>query len=258
MKLTEIGHQKKGRSLISAKPLIKRQDSNGNHKDLRFCIIQLIPLPLPLTPYFSYTTDSPIRPPNMSTRLQRALATIDAAHSEDPSKTTLDGIEKPYELHYAERCTHHLTARAPNASEVLQLAVRAQHLKRWEIPRASYPMTRPGYHAWRTFLKKRQGELAAQMCLEAGYSEEETRRIAALVRKEDLKVDEETKALEDVACLVFLEDQFEEFEQTVDEEKIIGILRKTWAKMSEEGRRLALEMKMEGRPKELIEKALAG
>jgi len=96
------------------------------------------------------------------------------------------------------------------------------------------------------------------MCLEAGYTEEETRRIAALVRKEDLKVDEETKALEDVACLVFLEDQFEEFEQTVDEEKIIGILRKTWAKMSDEGRRLALEMKMEGRPKELIEKALAG
>jgi hypothetical protein len=193
----------------------------------------------------------------MSDKLSRAMQLIDAAHSEDPNKVTINNKSIPYEMHYAQKCTHYLTKRAPSASDTLQLAVRAQHLKRWEIPRASYPMTKIGYHSWRTFLKKRQGELAAQMCLEAGYSETDAARVAALIRKEDLKKDEETMALEDVACLVFLDDQFEDFEKLHDEEKIVGLLRKTWAKMSEEGRRLAMDMGLTGRPKELIEKALA-
>lgn len=79
------------------------------------------------------------------------------------------------------------------------------------------------------------------------------------MRKEGLnKADEETQALEDVACLVFLDDQFEEFEKNHDEDKIIHILRKTWAKMGEKGRQMALDMQMEGRPAELMEKALQG
>lgn len=120
-------------------------------------------------------------------------------------------------------------------------------------------MTKPGYHAWRTFLKKRQGALAAEMCTEAGYSTEDAERVAALIRKEDLKKDEETMVLEDVACLVFLEDQFEEFSQREDvEDKIVNIVRKTWGKMSERGRELALGMELDERCKELVGKALAG
>jgi hypothetical protein len=56
-----------------------------------------------------------------------------------------------------------------------------------------------------------------------------------LIRKEDLKKNEETQILEDVACLVFLDDQFEAFEKEHDEEKIITILRKTWRKVSTSG-----------------------
>jgi hypothetical protein len=204
----------------------------------------------------------------MSTQLKEALRLIDEAHSRDPTTiTSSSGSTIPYELHYAQKCTHYLTLRAPSdppsststsAAETLQLAVRAQHLQRWEIPRSSYPMTKPGYHSWRTFLKKRQGELAAGYCIQAGYREEDAARVAALIRKEDLKKDEETMVLEDVACLVFLDDQFEEFEKSMDEEKVITVLRKTWGKMSEKGRELALGMGLEGRPKELIEKALAG
>lgn len=123
-------------------------------------------------------------------------------------------------------------------------------------------MTRVGYHAWRTFLKKRQAELVSQIIDEAGYAPESgvSERVAALIRKEDLKSDEETQILEDVACLVFLDDQFEKFEREkqYDEEKTIAILRKTWGKMSEEGHRLALKIPMQGRPQELIQKALAG
>jgi hypothetical protein len=195
----------------------------------------------------------------MSTPFEKALSAIDAAHALDPTKTTLaDGASLPYELHYAQKCTAYLEKRAPNAPDHLRLAIRAQHFRRWEIPRSSYPMTRPGYHAWRTYLKKRQAELVEQICVECGYEKDVADRVGSLIRKEDLKKDEETQVLEDVACLVFLDDQFEAFEKEHDEDKILGILRKTWGKMSERGHELALEMRMEGRPKELVEKALAG
>jgi hypothetical protein len=188
----------------------------------------------------------------------RALTAIDAAHALDPTIVTIHTSSLPYELHYAQKCTSYLEKRAPNSSEHLRLAIRAQHFRRWEVPRASYPMTRPGYHAWRTFLKKRQASLVSQICLDSGYDAAFSERVGALIRKEDLKDDEETQVLEDVACLVFLDDQFEAFEKEHDEEKILGILRKTWGKMSEGGRGLAKEMRMEGRPRELVEKALKG
>lgn len=194
----------------------------------------------------------------MTTKLEKALALIDEAHSQDPTQVTINSETIPYELHYAQRMTFYLSSRMNTASEPLSLAVRAQHFRRWEVPRSSYPMTRPGYHAWRTYLKKRQAELASQICLDCGYSAEDAGRVAAMVRKDDLKEDEETQALEDVACLVFLDDQFEDFEKSHDEEKILRILRKTWGKMSEKGRAIALEMKMEGRPAELMRKALEG
>ncbi|KAF4214917.1 hypothetical protein CNMCM8980_008854 [Aspergillus fumigatiaffinis] len=198
-----------------------------------------------------------------SDKLTKALALIDEAHAQDPRRISVadngNGNDTiPYELHYANKMTAYLHKRTANPSEPLQVAIRAQHLKRWEVPRDSYPATKAGYYAWRTYLAKRQAELAERMCLEAGYSEAEAGRVAALVRKEDLRKDEETQVLEDVACLVFLDDQFEEFERGHDEEKILGILRKTWGKMSERGHELALGIEMSERARELVEKALSG
>lgn len=194
----------------------------------------------------------------MTTPYDKALAAIDAAHALDPNKTTINDTEIPYELHYAQKCTAYLCKRQPDASETLRLAIRAQHFRRWEVPRASYPMTRVGYHAWRTHLKKRQADLVASICNEAGYSKEDSLRIGALIRKEDLKVDGETQVLEDVACLVFLDDQFEAFEREHDEEKIVKILQKTWGKMTEKGHELALQIPMGERPREVVMKALKG
>jgi hypothetical protein len=193
----------------------------------------------------------------MSSPYEKAKAAIDEAHAQDPKKITIDGKEIPYELHYAQKMNHYLSLRSPSASETLRLAIRSQHFRRWEVPRDSYPMTRIGYHSWRTFLKKRQAEQTAKICLDCGYPVEDAERVAALIRKEDLKSDEETKVLEDVACLVFLDDQFEEFQKDHDEDKIISILRKTWGKMTQKGHELALQIPMGDRPKELIQKALA-
>jgi hypothetical protein len=126
-------------------------------------------------------------------------------------------------------------------------------------------MTRAGYLTWRA---KQKSQAAAQVAellasdeIQPALGPEVIERVAGLVRKENLtKGDEETQVLEDVACLVFLDDQFDEFERKseIDEEKMVGILRKTWEKMSEEGRKLALGMKLSERATVLIQKALAG
>lgn len=193
----------------------------------------------------------------MAPNFDKAIAAIDAAHAQDPNKITVNGKEVPYELHYADKCTSYLRKRAPDASEALQLAIRAQHFRRWEVPRSKYPMTRVGYHAWRTYLKQYQAQLVEVILDECEYPRDVGRRVAALIRKEGLKSDEETQVLEDVACLVFLDDQFEAFEKEHDEDKIVSILRKTWGKMTEKGHELALQIPMSGRPQELVQKALA-
>ena len=99
--------------------------------------------------------------------------------------------------------------------------------------------------------------MASDICKECGYDEEEVSRINSMIRKENMKSDEETQVLEDVACLVFLDDQFEEFEKGHDEEKIVTILQKTWFKMSDRGHELALQIQMSDRATALVEKALA-
>ncbi|KAL9130603.1 MAG: hypothetical protein Q9217_001263 [Psora testacea] len=188
----------------------------------------------------------------------KALGLIDQAHAQDPKKICINDEKIPYELHYARKMSSYLEKRDPNAPITLRIAIRAQHLRRWEIPRDSYPMTKVGYYAWRTRLKKRQADLASQICLDSGMSEEEADRVAHLIRKEDLKKDAETQVLEDVACLVFLDDQFEEFEKQHDEGKIIHVLKQSLTKMSNRGHELALEISMSKRCKELVGKALPG
>ncbi|PNS17257.1 U3 small nucleolar RNA-associated protein 15 [Sphaceloma murrayae] len=196
----------------------------------------------------------------MAPDLDRALALIDAAHSEDPNQTLPPGTTDvvPYELHYARKMSSYLTKLSPTASTNLQIAIRAQHFRRWEVPRSSYPMTKIGYHQWRGFLKKRQAELVSQLLADCGFEEEDRSRVEALIRKEGLREgDEEAQTLEDVACLVFLDDQFEEFREKHDEGKIVDILRKTWVKMSKRGQDMALDMRMDEESRRLVEKAIS-
>ena len=191
-------------------------------------------------------------------RFEQARSDIYKAHDEDPNEVTINGEEVPYETHYAQKMESFLNKRAPNASEILKLAICAQHFRRWESPRSDYPMTKVGYHTWRSRLKKRQAELVGDI-LKASYSEEDVKRCMALIEKEGLKQgEEEVQILEDVACLVFLDDQFDHFKEKHDEDKIVNILKKTWVKMSKTGQDMALELPMTDDCKALVQKALAG
>lgn len=190
-------------------------------------------------------------------RFQEAVSRIDAANAADPRHTIVAGVSLPHELHYAKRMTRWLDRLEPAASEALRLAVRCQHLCRWEIPRADFPMTRAGYHQWRMTLGRFHADKAAEILKAVGYDEETAGRVQALVRKEGLKTDPETQTLEDVACLVFLEDELADFAARHDEAKVVAILRKTWGKMSPRGREVAVTLDLPPAARWLLTRALA-
>ena len=178
-------------------------------------------------------------------RFMLANARFDAANAEDPNRESVGGGERPKELLYAERLTAMLARFAPDASEALRLAARCQHIQRWKIPRADYPMTRPGYHQWRTRLRDFHADLAATILREAGYDETIVARVRSLIRKEALKTDPEVQALEDIVDLVFLESYLGDFvakHPDYDEAKFVDILKKTARKMSARGRESALTL----------------
>src|SRR5688572_4945968 len=131
-------------------------------------------------------TDSRTDPRTHDDRFDRAVGLIDAAHREDPASTEFAGTTYPGELLYALRMTAWLERLEPAASEALRLAVRCQHLRRWTVPRASYPMTRPGYLQWRSGLARMHADHAAEILRGAGYDEETVARVQSLVRKERL------------------------------------------------------------------------
>ena len=153
--------------------------------------------------------------------------------------------------------TEWLVRLEPGASEALRLAARSQHLCRWMIPRSDYPMTRQGYHQWRTTLARFHADKAGEILRDVGYDEPTVSRVQSLLRKEGLKSDPETQALEDVACLVFLEHEFSDFARRHDEAKVINILARTWKKMSSRGHAAALALDLPPEDRALVQKALA-
>jgi len=185
-----------------------------------------------------------------------AIRKIDEANSQDPNKEIYQGKEYPKELLYSLRMSAWLDKLRPDAPEFLKLAARAQHLCRWEIPRSSYPMDRTGYLKWRTFLYSYHAEKAAAILRETGYDEETVRKISTLLLKQNIKRNPDMQLLEDVICLVFLENYFSDFSKQHEEEKIVQIVQKTWKKMSEEGHRAALQIPMSASASALVKKAL--
>ncbi|MGB5192434.1 MAG: DUF4202 domain-containing protein [Polyangiales bacterium] len=190
-------------------------------------------------------------------RLEKAFLRFDEANAEDPSTELVDGREVPKELAYGRRMSARLATFAPDARETVRLAARAQHIRRWEVPRESYPAGRAGYLKWRTDLYKRHGDTAAEIMQEVGYDDDTIERVRTLLRKRGLKTDPDVQLLEDVICLVFLEHYFHEFAKKHDDEKLIPIVQKTWKKMSEAAHEAALRLDYAPEDLAIIRKALA-
>jgi hypothetical protein len=193
----------------------------------------------------------------MNEKYRQAIQKFDEANRKDPNVDVVNGVEYPKELLYAERMTEWLEKTGPGASEALKLAARCQHIERWVIPREEYPMNRPGYIKWRNELKKYHAKRAEEILDEVGYDDETIEHVKKLVMKKGLKTDPEVQMLEDVICLVFLEHYFEEFSEKHEDEKLVNILKKTWRKMSDQGRSMAMKLKLPARLEKLVERAVA-
>jgi hypothetical protein len=170
------------------------------------------------------------------TPLETVLAAIDAANAADPN---LEPDGRPAALVYGERMSEELARRFPDASEHLRIAARGQHVERWKIPRADYPEGRAGYLAWRADEARAHAARVGGFMAAAGCSEADRERVARLLRKEGLKREPETQALEDVACFVFLRWYFEDFAARHGDLDIDRIVTRTARKMSPEARAAA-------------------
>jgi hypothetical protein len=189
-------------------------------------------------------------------RFDDAIRGFDDANAEDPVLERVEGEDLPKELVYGRRMSRWLERLAPDAPESVKLAARAQHIRRWEVPRDTYPEGRAGYLKWRTDLHKRHADIAATILQDAGYDDETIGRVRTLLRKRGLKTDPDVQLMEDVICLVFLEHYFHDFAQKHDEEKLISIVQKTWKKMTEKAHEAALQLDYAPEDLAVIQKAL--
>jgi hypothetical protein len=191
-------------------------------------------------------------------RLELALAKIDEANRDDPETLVIDGKPVPKELTHARMLTDWVRRLRPDASEALLLAARGHHIRRWERLRSSYPAGRHGYLRWRRDQQQFHAQTVAAILQDVGYDGETIERVKAIIQKQGLGRDPEVQAFEDGLSLVFMETQLHELSAATDEEKMLGILRKTWRKMSPAGREAALRANLGPGERALLERAASG
>ncbi|MBT9555718.1 MAG: DUF4202 domain-containing protein [Myxococcales bacterium] len=192
-----------------------------------------------------------------------AMAAFEALSAEDPEReavVTNDGSPEalPAELLYGRRMVDWLARLRPDAPKPLVLAVKAQHLCRWKLPRSSYPDGLTGYKAWRRAEMGAHAELASTSLRGVGAPEHVVERVGELIQKKRFKVDPDAQSLEDAACLVFLVHHWPTFAANRPDEALVPILAKTWVKMSEAGHAYALTLELDERTKRLLSLALNG
>lgn len=190
-----------------------------------------------------------------SKRLDAVIAAIDAANADDPRTIEADGRRRPYEIAYAERMTEQLLAIYPDASELLRIAARAQHLRRFDIPRQNYPQGRNGYNEWRRACREHHARLVAAIMAANGYTDQEIAHVGMLIRKEQLKKERESQALENVVGVVFVAHYLEPFideHGAYDDDKLVDIIGKTLRKMSPKGHQAALALELPERSRQLV------
>lgn len=181
---------------------------------------------------------------------------IDEVHSLDPTIEVAYGKDFPAELLYSDRLVKCLEKFSPEASEQVKIAARCQHLKRWEIPRNTYPMDKVGYLKWRKALYIYQSEEAAKILKKVGYNDDFVDEVKALIQKKEISRNINAQTIEDIACLVFIEFYLDDFSKKHSIDKMKSIISKTWSKMSDKGQKAALSIRMSENLKLIMLEAL--
>jgi tRNAThr (cytosine32-N3)-methyltransferase len=122
-------------------------------------------------------------------------------------------------------------------------------------------MDRAGDNAWRHALYARQSERARELLRIAGVPDPAADAVATWVAKSGLHRNPGTQALEDAACMVFLEHEIEHFaarHADYSHEKMVHILRRIWRKMSPEARAAATTLAMPKALRAMLDEAATG
>ena len=150
----------------------------------------------------------------LNDRYGAALSAIDTANAADPTHVVVRGSEHPLALVHGQLAVEWVQALHPDAPDEWLLAARAHHLRRWELPRSDYPAGKAGYLRWKRDQRQRHGREVAVLLADVGYEPDVVERVQALVRRDHLATDVGAQAVEDAACLVFIETQLAEVSST--------------------------------------------
>jgi len=192
---------------------------------------------------------------SLSSRYDAAVAAIDAANAEDPNTVDVRGREQPLALAHGQLAAGWIEQLVDQPDEGLLLAARAHHLRRWQVSRDSYPPGRPGYLRWRRDQKARHAADVAEILEVSGYPPAEIERVQGLVRREQV---DGAQAVEDAACLVFIETQLASLAARMDHQLMIEVIRKTARKMSAPGLDLVASIPLGESEQALLGEALGG
>ena len=174
-------------------------------------------------------------------RLDDVLAEIDRANAADP---TLDANGRPLALVQGRLASAWLDLLVDRPSPALAIAVRAHHLRRWELARSDHPPGRAGYLRWRRANKAHQASAASAILTRLGHDEATVQRVAELLTRRRLGTDPEAQIVEDAACLVFLQTAFDAMVARLDHDHLVAIVAKTLRKMSPLAIELAGEIQL--------------
>jgi hypothetical protein len=190
---------------------------------------------------------------NLSPRYDAAVAAIDDANAADPTAVDVRGQRVALALVHGRLAVEWIELLVDNPRETLLLAGRAHHLRRWEVPRDSYPVGRAGYLRWRRDQKARHATDVAAILETCGYEPSEIEDVQRLIRRESV---DGAQAVEDAACLVFIETQLALLANRMDHDLLVEVIRKTARKMSDHGLELVASIPLGEAEHSLLSQAL--
>ena len=192
---------------------------------------------------------------DLSARYDSAVAAIDAANADDPNIVEVRGQQIALALVHGRLAAEWIERLVNEPDEALLLAGRAHHLRRWELGRDTYPPGRAGYLRWRRDQKVRHARDVAELLVASGYDLPDIERVQQLIRREQV---DGAQAVEDAACLVFLETQLGSTAARMDHARMIDVIRKTARKMSPRALDLVASVPLADSDHQLLAEALGG
>lgn len=191
----------------------------------------------------------------LSARYDTATAAIDAANADDPNLVEVRGQSRPLALAHGQLAAEWIRRLIAEPDDTVLLAARAHHLRRWELPRDTYPSGRAGYLRWRRDQKARHAADIVRILESSGYDPTEIERVQQLVRREPV---DGAQSVEDAACLVFIETQLASLAARMDHDLMVDVIRKTARKMSSAGLDLVGSIPLAASEQALLAEALGG